>query len=222
LICGRPISYTIASDSAGFVGIWTGNWNNATRLCGGLIVERIEANGIAKVIYVYGRSSLGSKAAWKQQAAIGFFRDRILTFRDDEGSVFTFSPAGAEGLRAVFEGRSGKLSALFQRISPSTAPLELVSPEISPMFQQGLADRTGFQQWANRFSGEFRAGIEWWTSQRSTMHPPFCAGRPEFLAGCSEAKVRLTPFDVLRKRDPDYKAGGALSSKDKSVANAVI
>jgi ATP-dependent protease ClpP protease subunit len=127
-LCGRAVSYTIASDDTGYAGIWTGNWNNATQLCGGLILEKVDANGMAEVIYVYGPSQPGSKVHWKQQRATGILADHILRFRDDQGSIFSFSFTGAEGVRARFEGASGRLTALFQRISPSSVYLGSTSP----------------------------------------------------------------------------------------------
>jgi hypothetical protein len=75
------------------------------------------------------------------------------------------------------------------------------------MFQKGLADHTAWQKWVDGFSGEFRAGIEWWASQRSMPDPGSCAGTPEFVAGCNQAKARLAPYDLLRKTQPDYKLG---------------
>jgi predicted aspartyl protease len=47
VICGKPVEYAIeqAGSSTGFLGVWTGNWNNAGRLCGALIVQRIDSKG---------------------------------------------------------------------------------------------------------------------------------------------------------------------------------
>jgi hypothetical protein len=75
------------------------------------------------------------------------------------------------------------------------------------MFQKGLADHTAWQKWVDSFSDEFRAGIEWWASQRSMSNPGSCVGIPGFVAGCNEAKARLTPYDLLRKTQPEYKLG---------------
>ena len=44
VLCGRSVDYVLdtmgTGDYAGFVGDWTGTWNNPSRLCGGLIVEK--------------------------------------------------------------------------------------------------------------------------------------------------------------------------------------
>jgi hypothetical protein len=81
------------------------------------------------------------------------------------------------------------------------------TPTTSPMFQKGAADHTAWQIWVDSFSGEFRAGIEWWASQRSMPNPGPCVGSPGFVAGCNQAKARLAPYDLLRKTQPEYKLG---------------
>jgi hypothetical protein len=75
------------------------------------------------------------------------------------------------------------------------------------MYEKGFADHTAWQNWVEGYSGEFRAGIEWWASQRSISRPGSCEGTPLFTAGCNEARARLAPLDKLRKSDDDYKLG---------------
>jgi ATP-dependent protease ClpP protease subunit len=89
-------------------------------------------------------------------------------------------------------------------MSPTPVPTASVT---SPMFQKGLADHTAWQKWVDSFSGEFRAGIEWWASQRSMPNPGSCAGPPGFVAGCNQAKARLASYDLQRKAQPEYKLG---------------
>ena len=118
LVCGRPVEYTIdqTGSNTGFLGVWTGNWNNPGRLCGALIVENIAANGLAKIIYVYGPSRPGSKLEWKRQHATGALNGGELSFQDDQGSTFNFYHSGSDMLDAIFIGRSGKLSGSFQQL----------------------------------------------------------------------------------------------------------
>jgi len=117
-VCGRPIEYTIDQTSSNtvFLGGWTGNWNNSRRLCGALIVENISANRIAKIMSVYGPSRPGSKLQWKQQRVTGFLSSGELSFRDDQGSNFSFYHSRSDMLDAIFEGRSGRLSGSFQQL----------------------------------------------------------------------------------------------------------
>jgi hypothetical protein len=117
LVCGRSVSYTLAASSnKAFLGAWAGNWNNASELCAGLIVEKIDPDGAADIIYIYGPSRPGSRLAWKQQHRTGVLSDGRLTFQDDQGSVFTFYGAGYNRLSATFVSGSGHLTALFQRL----------------------------------------------------------------------------------------------------------
>jgi predicted aspartyl protease len=45
MICGKPVEYSVdeVGGSSSLVGIWTGNWNNTSRLCGGMIVQAIDS-----------------------------------------------------------------------------------------------------------------------------------------------------------------------------------
>ena len=118
IVCGRPVEYTVdeTTSGTGLLGVWIGNWNNVGRLCGGLIVEKIDPKGTAGLIYVYGPSQPGSKLAWKQQHRDGFLRSGELSFQDDEGATFTFHHAGYETLDATFVSRSGRLTARFANL----------------------------------------------------------------------------------------------------------
>jgi hypothetical protein len=96
------------------VGVWTGNWNNAGRLCAALIVQGIDPRGTADVIYVYGPSRPGSGLPWKQQHRIGSLSDGVLSFQDDQGSTFKFRPSGPGELDGLFVSQTGRLTATFQ------------------------------------------------------------------------------------------------------------
>jgi hypothetical protein len=117
-VCGRAVEYTIdqTGSNTGFLGVWTGNWNNSGRLCGALIVENIALSGAAEIIYVYGPSRPGSKVQWKQQHVTGFLSNAHLSFQDDQGSAFSFYHSGSDTLDAMFAGQSGKLSGSFQQL----------------------------------------------------------------------------------------------------------
>ena len=117
-VCGRNVDYTLdrSEKISPFLGIWTGNWNNAGRLCGGLIVEKVRPNGTAEILYVYGPSQPGSKLAWKQQRRTGLLDEAgRLSFQDDQGSTFRFDLMGPSTLSASFLSGSGRLSGSFQR-----------------------------------------------------------------------------------------------------------
>lgn len=45
MLCGRPVTYALdPTQSSRLFGIWTGAWNSSARLCGGLIVESVDAD----------------------------------------------------------------------------------------------------------------------------------------------------------------------------------
>jgi hypothetical protein len=74
-------------------------------------------------------------------------------------------------------------------------------------FHDGMSDRIAWEQWFNGLSGGERDGALYWASQRSLAHPGNCATGGAQAVGCLEAKDRLTPSDVRRKNEPNYRAG---------------
>lgn len=117
VVCGKSVEYAIEQpvSSTGPLGVWTGNWNNPGRLCGGLIVQGIDAHGAVDLIYIYGPDRPGSGLSWKGQHRAGVLSDGVLLFQDDQGSSFTFRPGGPGELDAVFASGTGRLTATFQR-----------------------------------------------------------------------------------------------------------
>jgi hypothetical protein len=92
---------------------------------------------------------------------------------------------------------------------PSPMP-EFQKPEISTAFQDGLTDRRAWEQWFASLTDDKREGAYYWSGQRSLPKPGSCYGqghKPEFIGGCNEAKQRLTPTDIRRKFEPDYRQG---------------
>jgi predicted aspartyl protease len=109
-------------------------------------------------------------------------------------------------LQSSFPARQPDTSGI-----PSAAPLILETPQTAA-FQDGLRDRTAWEQYFAGAAGDFRDGAEYWSSQRSTPHPGSCYGPAgehsgDWTAGCLGAKRLLTPTDVRRKSEPEYRAG---------------
>jgi hypothetical protein len=77
------------------------------------------------------------------------------------------------------------------------------------MFDQGWQDRGQWEQWFNSLrAGDYKTGAFFWASQRSLPNPQTCKQmNDDFYAGCTQAKVKLSASDTLRKTEPDYKAG---------------
>jgi len=85
-------------------------------------------------------------------------------------------------------------------------------PSASPAFAQGVTDRQAWETWFAGLSGQYRAGAEFWASQRSLPNPAGCfagGGRNlgDWSQGCIEAQHLLRPSDMKRKADPEYRLG---------------
>ncbi|MBV9859129.1 MAG: retroviral-like aspartic protease family protein [Alphaproteobacteria bacterium] len=121
ILCGQPVSYQIDSvrtpdQYRGYLGVWTGVWNNNARICGSLVVQRIGTDGTADIVYVYGPSSPARPFPWKKQRAVGaILPDGRLSFQDEQGSRFTFSIEAPGILGGLFWGGKGRLSSSFRR-----------------------------------------------------------------------------------------------------------
>jgi hypothetical protein len=78
-------------------------------------------------------------------------------------------------------------------------------------FLGGLADGIAWRQWTGelyKVSEQAHEGAAYWAAQRSLANPGSCVGNSvDFQTGCEEAKKRLAMPDVLRKTQPDYRAG---------------
>jgi Trypsin-like peptidase domain len=119
VLCGQSVDYAVDRIGAPeryspFLGIWTGNWNNPSRLCGALIVERVRSDGTAEIIYAYGRA--GGLSHQQRRPAI-IDNGGTLRFQDDQGSNFVFTIKADDVLAAGFSGASGaRLGANFGKL----------------------------------------------------------------------------------------------------------
>jgi hypothetical protein len=118
-ICGKPVDFVIEATGVpaayrGFLGVWTGAaWNS--RVCGGLIVRRVESDGTADLVYIYGPLP-GEKFLWKAQHPAAMISASNLSFEDEEGGGFVFNQTYDNTLHGLFNGREGvKLDAILTR-----------------------------------------------------------------------------------------------------------
>lgn len=98
--------------------------------------------------------------------------------------------------------------------TPKSAPVTQAgtSQLTSSAFEQGLADRRGWEEWFSSLSGDYRAGAEYWAGQRSTPRPESCSGAAgqrlgEWISGCLAARERLASLDQRRRSEPEYRRG---------------
>jgi hypothetical protein len=86
------------------------------------------------------------------------------------------------------------------------------TPDPGTAFQHGLADREQWETWFKSLLGEYQAGAEYWSGQRSLPKPGSCFGPAgqslgDWTKGCIAARQRLAPTDIRRKSEPDYRRG---------------
>lgn len=86
------------------------------------------------------------------------------------------------------------------------------TPPPSEAFREGQADRRDWEAWFDQQSGDYRAGAEWWAGERSLPTRRSCAAASpsagtDWTAGCFAAEEKLTPSDVRRKTEPQYRLG---------------
>jgi uncharacterized protein YecT (DUF1311 family) len=120
----------------------------------------------------------------------------------------------AETRRAEFLRRYGQTdtpTALHPNATPQVAPTVSVAADdarAAAAYQDGLRDRAVWEEWFNSLQGDYKTGAFYWTSQRSLPHPGSCQQMNQtFDAGCTEAQRRLSPSDVRRKNEPEYRMG---------------
>jgi gag-polyprotein putative aspartyl protease len=94
----------------------------------------------------------------------------------------------------------------------SMAPVVPETPQLPVPFKDGLRDRTSWERWFAVTAGEFKDGAEYWAGQRSLTQPGSCYGPMgqhlgDWTAGCLATKPLLTPTDIRRKSEPEYRAG---------------
>jgi restriction system protein len=94
--------------------------------------------------------------------------------------------------------------------APTLVPPTEAQPSSS--YQLGQADRQAWEIWFGTVTGNYRAGAEWWAGHRSLPSPRSCAAAPpstgaDWTAGCFAAQEKLTPSDLRRKGDPEYRLG---------------
>lgn len=88
-----------------------------------------------------------------------------------------------------------------------------VRPISVSSYDKGLADRTRWQNWLASLNTrpDFERGAFWWSGQRSLPNPGACQGptapSQEFISGCEAAKQLLSPMDIQRKSNSEYKRG---------------
>jgi hypothetical protein len=109
-LCGKSISYRggVSYGQQILVGVWSGNWSS--RVCGGLVVERIGSDGRADIVYVYVASL--KPGGFRAVAEVA---GPVINFVDPDGGRFTFMLEGGNLTARFVSAKGSELSAVFTR-----------------------------------------------------------------------------------------------------------
>lgn len=119
VFCDQQVSFHLARDEAvappyrQFVGIWSdASWT--PQLCAALIVQGVQPDGTASIIYAYGPMGSGGKGGGVLRGT-GIVRDGELKFQNNDGSQFAFKPffADLDGHLTTAKGQS--YQAIFKK-----------------------------------------------------------------------------------------------------------
>lgn len=122
-VCDQRLEYALAAPAPGapaearaFSGVWAGNWaygafdESMGPLCAALVVESVEADGTARVLYIWGKNeNTRTPGNSRHTARIG---GGALSWTEGRTSfTFQMSGAGLSGTRRSSEGiESGRFS----------------------------------------------------------------------------------------------------------------
>jgi hypothetical protein len=80
----------------------------------------------------------------------------------------------------------------------------------TPAYAQRRQARIDYEQWSSSLSegSSYKEGANFWAAHRSDRPaPPNCVGTPEWVAGCVSARIKLTPSDIRRNSDNNFRSG---------------
>lgn len=112
--CGRAIPYTIEqpagsvpADAKALVGAWVGYWNNT---CSALVVESVDTNGTASVLYLFALDSAASVVRVTNAKVMG----KKLSFGGSRATL-EFTLVGPDSLSGLHSGSYGSTIGKFSR-----------------------------------------------------------------------------------------------------------
>jgi len=113
VFCDQPVTISLADRSViperyrPFVGIWSdAAWT--PQLCAALIVESVQSDGSASILYVYGPLGSNNRRPGGVLHGTGIIRDGELRFQNADGTQFAFRPlyADLDGRLTTSQGQS--------------------------------------------------------------------------------------------------------------------
>ncbi|MBV9586905.1 MAG: hypothetical protein JO213_18680, partial [Alphaproteobacteria bacterium] len=101
IFCDQPVAIHFADAAAlperyrQFVGIWSdASWT--PQLCAALIVENVQTDGTASIVYVYGPMGSNNRRPGGVLHGTGIIRNGELRFQNSDGTQFAFRPLYAD------------------------------------------------------------------------------------------------------------------------------
>ncbi len=101
VFCDQSVTYRIADPATvpesyrSFLGAWSdAAWDANT--CAALVVENIDPDGTAAIIYAYGPLGSGARITGGTLHGTGIIRDGELRFQNSDGTQFAFRPGIAD------------------------------------------------------------------------------------------------------------------------------
>jgi hypothetical protein len=101
VFCDQSVTYRIAGSATvpepyrSFLGAWSdAAWDAST--CAALIVENIDPDGTASIIYAYGPLGSSARVTGGTLHGTGIIRDGELKFQNSDGTQFAFRPGIAD------------------------------------------------------------------------------------------------------------------------------
>ena len=101
VFCEQSVSYRVADPATvpepyrRFLGAWSdAAWDANT--CAALIVDNVDPDGTASIIYSYGPLGSGARIAGGTLHGTGIIRDGELRFQNSDGTQFAFRPGIAD------------------------------------------------------------------------------------------------------------------------------
>jgi hypothetical protein len=120
ILCDQAVAVQIAERAAipeayrGFIGIWSdAAWT--PQLCAALIVQNVQPDGTASIIYAYGPMGSRTRSAGGVLFGMGIIRDGELRFQNNDGSQFAFQPLYADLSGRLITPQGQRYAAVFKK-----------------------------------------------------------------------------------------------------------
>ena len=120
VFCDQSVTYRIADPATvperyrGFLGAWSdAAWN--ANSCAALIVENIDPDGTASIVYAHGPLSSNTRVSGGALHGTGIIRDGVLRFQNSDGTQFAFRPGIADLIGRMTTPNGQSYEAAFKK-----------------------------------------------------------------------------------------------------------